>query len=212
MKGLLDWAHRLALRVDVRRLVLALGAAIVFLGVMGILRYAHKDTLRPFNLDGERNVPAFFSGALWVCAGSLAALVGRAGSSRAAKAWYLLAALLFLVAADEVAQFHEHLEHLSGIDWQILYAPIALLAAPLWIVIGRRLHKLQAGFHPFVAATLCALVSQGLEPFEVDSTGAPKPGFRVMVVTEELLEMAAAVLLGVAFLAALRAVAARAAT
>jgi hypothetical protein len=200
---LLDAAEGLALRVDPRRWALAIGGAIVFLGVMGILRFAHKDTLRPFNLDGERNVPAAFSGLLWLVVALLAYLAGRAHGGRAL-AWKALAALFVLLAVDEVAEVHEHLQYYAGIDWQLLYLPVGLLAGVAWIVVGRDLSRLGAGFWAFVGATVCGLVAQPLEALQIDSHANPRRGFRVMVVSEELLEMLAALLLTLAFGLALR--------
>jgi hypothetical protein len=199
--GLLDAAERLALRVEPRRLALVVLLCIALLTVLGIARFAHKDALSAFNLDGERNVPALFSGALWTCVGVLAVLVGRA---RSEAAWYLLAGLFLLLAADEVLEFHERLENLTGVDWQILYAPVALAAAPLWVVIGLRLKRIGVGFVQFAAATLCIIAAQPLEALQVNSHGDPQPGFRVFVVSEEVLEMISALLLGLALLAVLR--------
>lgn len=203
-------AERLALRIDPRHWLLAGGGAIAFLCVMGILRFAHKDALRLFNLDGERNVPSGFSALLWVSVATLAFLVGRAQPLAAGRAWKLLSVPFFLLAVDEFAEVHEHLQYYAGIDWQILYAPLALAGAVLWVVIGRRLRDLGTGFWAFICATACILAAQPLEALEIDSHANPRPGFRVMVVSEEMLEMLAALLLGFAFLCALRAVVAKA--
>jgi hypothetical protein len=197
-------AERLALRIDPRRWALVVGAAIAFLGIMGILRFAHKDALRLFNLDGERNVPATFSGLLWLVVSLLAYLTGRAEEGRAL-AWKVLAVLFVLLAIDEVAEIHEHLQYYAGIDWQLLYLPIALAAGVAWIVVGRSLRSRRKSFWPFVGATVCGLVAQPLEALQIDSHANPRPGFRVMVVSEELLEMTAALLLTLAFGFALRA-------
>jgi hypothetical protein len=200
---LLDAAERLALRADLRRWTVALGATIAFLGVMGILRFSHKDALRLFNLDGERNIPAAFSGLLWVGNALLAFLIGRRRRG-AALAWYALAALLALLAIDEVAEVHEHLQYYAGIDWQLLYLPLALVAGVAWVAAGRWLYRVGVGLWPFVGATICGLLAQPLEALQIDSHSNPRRGFRVMVVSEELLEMLAALLLGIAFLQALQ--------
>jgi len=194
--------ERLALRIDPRVLSIAVGVLIAALGVMGILRYGHKAELRLFNLDGERNVPATFSAALWVGVAVLALLVARAG---AGKAWAVLAIPILFVAADEFAEIHERLERITGIDWQILYSPLAIVAAVLWVVIGTRLRRLGAGFGLFAAATVAGAVSQVLEKLEYGPHDEIRPGFREMVVSEELLEMIAALLLGLSFLTALKA-------
>jgi len=206
--GLLDAAEGLALRVEPRRVALWVLVCIAVLTAVGIARFAYKDALSAFNLDGERNVPALFSGVLWTGVGVLAVLVGRA---RGEAAWYLLAALFLLLAADEVLEFHERLENVTGVDWQFLYAPVALAAAPLWVVVGLRLRRLGKGFEPFAVATACILVAQPLEALQVNAAGDPRPGFRVFVVSEEVLEMLSALLLGLALLAVLQASQSRAA-
>lgn len=211
MEGALDAAQRFALRVESRRWVIAVGGAIAFLAVMGILRFAHKEELRLFNLDGERNVPAAFSALLWLGVALLALLVGRASQGRPELAWKLLAALTLVLAADELAEVHEHLQFYAGIDWQILYAPLGVTALVLWVVLGRWLRQVGAGFVPFVAAAACVAVAEVFEALEINSRGDPRPGFRVMVVSEEVLEMTAALLVGLSALAALRAVTSRAA-
>jgi hypothetical protein len=200
-------AQKLALRVDPRHWLVGVGGAIAVLCGMGILRFAHKDALRLFNLDGERNVPATFSALLWVCVAVLAFLVGNAQPHRQGRAWKLLSVPFFLLALDEFGEVHEHLQYYAGVDWQILYAPVALVGAVLWFVIARRLRALGTGFWAFVWATACIVAAQPLEALEIDSHANPRPGFRVMVVSEETLEMLAALLLGFAFLQALRALA-----
>jgi hypothetical protein len=151
---------------------------------MGILRFAHKDALRLFNLDGERNIPATFSGLLWLVVALLAYLAGRAEGGRAL-AWKALGALFVLLAIDEVAEVHEHLQYYAGIDWQLLYLPIALLAGLAWVAVGRALRRLGSGFWPFVGATLCGLAAQPLEALQIDSHANPRRGFRIVVVSEE---------------------------
>lgn len=202
MTRLLDAAEGVALRVEPRRLAVWVLVCIAVLTALGIARFGHKDALSAFNLDGERNVPALFSGVLWSGVGVLAVLVGRALGE---EAWYLLAGLFGLLAADEVLEFHERLENITGVDWQILYAPVALAAAPLWALIGLRLRRLHTGFVAFAVATLLILVAQPLEALQVNSAGDPQPGFRIYVVSEEVLEMLSALLLGLALLAVLQA-------
>lgn len=209
MGRVLDAAQGLVLRVHPRRWGIAVGAAIALLGVVGILRFAYKEELRLFNLDGERNVPAVFSAFLWLGVALLALLVGRASKGRLELAWKLLAVLTLVLAADELVEVHEHLQFYAGIDWQILYAPLGLTALVLWVVLGRWLRQVGAGFVPFLGAAACVAIAEIFEAFEINSRGDPRPGFRVMVVSEELLEMTAALLVGLSALAALRAVTSR---
>jgi hypothetical protein len=147
-----------------------------------------------------------FTAALWTCVSVVALLLGRAEQPAAvARVWQALSVLLLFVAADEFGEIHERLERITGVDWQILYAPLGLVAAGLWVLVGRRLRGLGAGFGLFIGGTVCAVVSQVLEEVEYGANDQRVSGFDALVVGEELLEMVTAVLIGLALLAALRA-------
>jgi hypothetical protein len=208
--GLLDRLQELAIRLDSRRVLLANGAVIALLGLLGILYLVSGSPFGVFDLDGERNAPSTYSAFLWTCLSMLALLVGRAEARPgAARVWQALSLPLLLVAADEFGEIHERLERITGIDWQILYSPLGLVAVVLWVVVGRRLRELQAGFGLFVAGTVCGFVSQVVEAVEYGPHDREVSAFDELVVIEELLEMVAAVLVGLALLAALRAVSRR---
>jgi hypothetical protein len=210
--GLLERLQELAVRLDSRRVLLANGAVIALLGLLGILYLASGSPFAVFDLDGERNAPATYSAFLWTCLSLLALLVGRAEHEQrpgAARVWQALSLPLLLVAADEFGEIHERLERITGIDWQILYSPLGLVAVVLWVVVGRRLRELQAGFGLFVAGTVCGSVSQVVEAVEYGPHDREVSAFDELVVLEELLEMVAAALVGLALLAALRAVSRR---
>ena len=68
--------------------------------------------------------------------------------------WVGLSAFFVFVSADEFGEIHERLERITGIDWQILYSPIGLLAAVLWVFVARRLRQIGAGFALLVVGTL----------------------------------------------------------
>ena len=205
--GLLDRLQALALGLDPRRVLLANGVVIALLGVLGVLDLVYGSPFAIFDLDGERNAPSTYSAALWTCLSLLALLVGRAEQpAAAARVWQALSLPLLLVAADEFGEIHERLERITGIDWQILYSPFALVAAVLWVLVGRRLRELRTGFGLFVAGTVVGFVSQVIEAVEYGPHDREVAVFDELVVAEELLEMAGAVLIGLALLAALRAV------
>jgi hypothetical protein len=204
---LLDRLLELAVRLDLRRVLLANAAVVALLGLLGILYLVAGSPFGAFDLDGERNAPSTYSAFLWTCLSLLALLLGRAEQRPgAARVWRALSVPLLLVAADEFGEIHERLERITGIDWQILYAPLGLVAVVLWVVVGRRLRELQAGFGLFAAGTVCGFVSQVVEAVEYGSGDREVSAFDELVVIEELLEMVAAVLIGLALLAALRAV------
>jgi len=186
--------------------VVAIGTIVVLLGVLGILEVEFGSPFRIFDLNGERNVPAAFTAAVWTCVSVVALLLGRAEQPvPVARVWQALSVFLLFVAADEFGEIHERLERITGVDWQILYAPLGLVAAGLWVLVGRRLRGLRAGFGLFIGGTVCAVVSQVLEEIEYGANDQRVSGYDALVVVEELLEMATAVLIGLALLAALRA-------
>ncbi len=148
-----------------------------------------------------------FSATLWTGVAVVALLLGRAEQPAAvAHVWQALSVLLLFIAADEFGEIHERLERITGVDWQLLYAPLGLVAAGLWVLVGRRLRGLRARFGLFVGGTVCAVVSQVLEEVEYGANDQRVSGFDELVVGEELLEMLAAVLIGLALVAALRTV------
>ncbi len=207
---LLDAAQRLALRIGPQGWLTAVGGVIALLGVIGILRFAYKQELRLFNLDGERNVPTGFTALLLVAVAVLALLVGRESEGRPAIGWKVFAVLMMFLAGDELVELHEHVEFHAGIDWKVVYAPIGLVAVYLWFLLGSQLRALGAGFLPFVAAPACVLAASIVDDLEIDDQGDPRRGFRVMVVSEELLEMSFGLLVGLSLMAALRGLTGRA--
>ena len=204
---MLERLQALALRLDSRRVLIATGTVIVLLGVLDVLYLVFGSPFGIFDLNGERNVPATFSAVLWTCVSGVALLLGRVEPpAAAARVWQTMFALLLFIAADEFGEIHERLERITGVDWQILYAPLGLVAAGLWVLVWRRLRGLRAGFGLFVAGTVCAVVSQVIEEVEYGANDQRVSAFDELVVGEEVLEMLAAVFIGLAFLAALRTV------
>lgn len=195
-----------AQRLDVRRVAAANGAVILLLGVLGVLHIVFEPGFGAFDLDGERNVPSMYSASLWACLALLAVILGRVERAPAARVWQLLSVPLLLVSADEFAQIHERLERITGVDWQVLYSPLAVVAAVLWVLVGRRLRVLGAGFGLFLTGTICGFASQVLEAVEYGEHDRRVARFNEVAVSEELLELSAAVLVGLALLVALQAV------
>jgi hypothetical protein len=135
--ALLDRAFSLAVRLPVRQVAAANGAIIALLGVLGVLFLVFGSPFGSFDLDGERNVPAIYSAALWFSAALLALLVGRLDAAPGLpQLWVGLSAFFVFVSADEFGEIHERLERIIGIDWQILYSPVALLALVLWVFVA----------------------------------------------------------------------------
>lgn len=202
----LDKALAIAQRLDLRRVAAVNGAAIVLLGILGVLHIVFEPRLGVFDLDGERNVPSAYSAGLWASIALIAVLLGRVEQAPTARIWQTLSVPLLLVSADEFAEIHERLERITGVDWQILYSPLGIVAIVLWVLVGRRLRRLGAGLGLFVAGTVCGVTSQVLEAVEYGEHDQRVAAFNELVVGEELLELSGALLVGLAFLVALRAV------
>lgn len=189
------------LRLDLR-LVAAVGAlAIVALVSAGAL----FGRVRVLNLGEELTIPSAFSGALLVIA-ALAAflLAGRLPLAAASRLSLIaLGSFFAFMALDEMFYLHERLEVLTGVDWQILYAPIVLVAGVAWLGVLLRLrsHPRAAGL--FLAGAAAWIASQGLERAQWDGAVLLHPW---ITVPEEALEMTGSALFALALLMALQSV------
>lgn len=88
------------------------GAALILcaLSLLSIATDGEHRLLREFDTGLEANFATWFSSALWLTAGVLAAVLAAAGrrtASRSWSRWALLAGMFALLSADESAQFHE---------------------------------------------------------------------------------------------------------
>ena len=180
-----------ALGPRVLRLGVALLAAVLVFGLLHSLAVVGGGPFDVFRLERELVPPAFFSAAL-LAAGS-AAFLRAAGTSRLKATAGLFGALLGLMALDEVLRFHELLEAASGVDWQLLYAPVFLLGGVAALLL---LLELRSELPP--AVLLCAggaawTISQVLEAVQWDGDRRVT-GYGLMMPVEELLEMSGSAL------------------
>lgn len=155
-----------------------------------------------FYLDGEYNVAAIFSAALWLLASLSLLAAGRARERGWRRhIWTGLAATLFYLALDEALGLHEKLEARTGIDWQLLYLPllVAIAAAGLYVLLQSHGTARWLLF----AAGAAAFVAQALEVVQWDGD-EPIDAYRQLMVPEEMLEPTAAALIAVAGLMLLR--------
>jgi hypothetical protein len=204
--ALLDRALGVVVRLPVRQVAAVNGAVIALLGVLGVLFLVFGSPFGSFDLDGERNIPAIYSAALWFSAAFLALLMGRLDAAPSLpQLWVGLSAFFVFVSADEFGEIHERLERIVGIDWQILYSPIALVALVLWLLVARRLRQIGVGLGLLVAGTVCGIASQVAEAVEYGPGDERIAAFDELMVFEELVEMVAALLIGLALLTALQA-------
>ena len=169
-------------------LVLLITAA----GVCGILAVpTHGDDSslwRWFDLDRELNFTTFFSAGLLLVNAWLVLLLIR--GNHVGRVAFGLVAIFTLMGFDEVLKFHETLEKATGIDWQILYSPIILVAGLAWAYIWLNSSGLTRIL--WIGGAFAWGSSQVLEAaqwgwFSSDSEKAD--GYNLSMITEELLEM-----------------------
>jgi hypothetical protein len=156
-----------------------------------------------FYLDGEYTFAAAVSVGIWLLAALSLHVAGRmleAGHRRFV--WTGLAAALVYVGFDEGLKLHERVEGETGIDWQLLFAPllIATALAGLYVVVRAgpgtpQLLLLAAGGAAVAAQVLEAAQWNGDEPVG---------SYRALMVPEEILEPTAAALIAVAALMLLK--------
>jgi hypothetical protein len=161
-----------------------------------------------FDLNGEGNVPAFFSAMqLLACGIVLAIIAGHSwrADNRWRFHWTLLAVGFVLMAIDEAAQLHELLglpgmwiAARLGIDdpTYAIWIPVALaLVVPLGLAFIPFLLALPVKIAALMsaAATLFALGAMGLETIQagVFEEAPESLAYLRLVVIEEALEMAA---------------------
>jgi hypothetical protein len=201
---------RLLRSVEPTTVVVALAVVLTVIGAAGAAQAlqgpveaegapAPGGVLGLFYLDGEYNVAAAVSTGLWLLAAFSLYAAGRViEAGRGRFVWTGLAVALVYFAVDESLKLHERVEGETGIDWQLLFAPllIATALAGLYVVVragpGRpQLLLLAAGGAAVTAQLLEAAQWNGSEPI------GP---YRALMVPEEILEPTAAALIVVAAL------------
>lgn len=173
------------------RAVLVVGFGVVAaLGFLGALTAHHDVHSRWFDLDGEYNLPALWSSVLLLAAGGLAALVARRPG------WRVVAGLGLLfgfMGFDEAVAIHERLEALTGIDWEVLYAPVVAVGAVAWLTVWRRARSVVWARSALVAGSAAWAVAQFLEKVQWHGD-VQAAHYELMMVPEELLEMTGSLL------------------
>jgi len=206
----------------IRRLGRAGGVAIVVLGGLGVA-FAAGAPLGLFDLDGEGNLPAAFSGLLLLVAAVLAlALADRAASVGVSpRALWAMALVFGWMAVDEVFTVHEHLDEVTGVDWQLIYVPLLVVAAWGWARIWRSLRGRRLAWTPWLGGLLAWGLAQALElgtfggivrQGSIDTAdeyddAVGTVAYELEAIPEELLEMAGSLLWALGLLIVLRRVA-----
>lgn len=202
-------------------------ALIILLGivlVMGLLHFFFGDLsvggIKWFNLDKERNLPTWFSGALFLLFGCAAFVafyqemkinaVEKAPLFRLPWLWLFTGFAGIGMSLDEITVLHENLfwrevreatlesnsAWVYATQWQILFAPVIVLIFGYFIVFFyNRYISSQLSYKAAFAGIGCwllALLPEGLrETFKQMGAG----WYSAEVVFEESMEMAGAVLL-----------------
>lgn len=165
----------------------------------------------------EQNLPTWFTVVLLTLGAVAHALVGALSRAcaRPSAPWFASSALLAVLSLDEVAALHEQLEkvgrRLGGGDGALHFAwlvPGLLIAAVLLLVTWKLYRRLPAPSGPtfLLGIILFMVAAVGLEALGGAILAGPGDGALYILVShfEELLETAAACLLLLAAMLAIR--------
>lgn len=189
-------------RAPIAAFVVAGSAA---LGALSLLPQLGVPGTGPFGLDSELSDLGL--GAAWSTLLLLGACLSAALAAEAVRsgATAFLAAFFAFMALDESFQFHETLERVTGVDWQLLYLPVVALAGAAMLAVSWRLHR--DGSRRAVVQLACGAVAWtvagGLEMVQWDGDRRVS-GYYPLSVSEELLEMVGSLLFALAMLTALQ--------
>jgi hypothetical protein len=169
-------------------------------------------TEHAFHLDREMNVPTAFSVVLLLTAALTAALLGnthRATSLiRLSAAWYVISALLVLMAIDEGSSLHERLVHpvrtwlgmktygALYFAWVIPVGLFALITGLCFIPFLRSLTR-DIALRMVIAGLVFVSGAIGMEMLGAgtrESEGSSNVAYQLFVHIEEALEMAGVIL------------------
>jgi hypothetical protein len=206
--------------VDIRWAAAVLFGAILVIGIVGSLTLAIDPGNAWLDLDSELGLawppqratialPALwsaltfaFAGGCWIAVSWLAEMEGIKSVSAG------LGLYLLFASGDELFIIHERFESRTGLDWQVLYLPVAAIVAALLFVLAWRLRQRRDLVLMFGGVGLCWAIAATLEL--VQWRGDEKVGpYGLMMVPEELLELAGVALLILAALSILQSAAVR---
>jgi hypothetical protein len=172
-----------------------------------------------FNLDKERNVPTWFSGAFFFFFGCAALIACYwesrinqkvEGLFRAPILWLVVAAIGLAMSLDEITILHENLfwrevrratAEVSGAwkyltQWQVLFGPAILLVSIFMLMFfANRLNVSRGAKKAAFGGLSCWLLAFFLEGLRLMFKGFGGDWYSFQVLAEELLEMAGAIFL-----------------
>ncbi len=178
---------------------------------------ATRILFRLFDLDGEKNIPTWYTSLLWAIAAGLALVAARRGFSQDAVlrwSWTLLGCVFLLLSLDEVASLHERLLGLAGAaaqqalgladsfyyDWAAMGLILVVLVAALFVPFLLRIPRdvaarlILAGGVFLSGSLAIETVGSSYEAGWISSTELFRISWHRLIFLEELLEMIGAIL------------------
>jgi hypothetical protein len=202
------WAAVLAVAV-LAVVAASTGASLLSLVTLSdpVLMHARDTFVRLTWVDGEANIPAWFSAALLLLSALLLSGIARAEkrSGSGAVLWRLLALIFLFLSLDEIAQLHElsirplrEQLHTSGFLYYPWIVPAGICATTLAIGYSGFLTALPGKTRRlFLAAgaiyVLGALGIEAISGRQASVHGEQDPVYHAIVTLEELVEMAGVV-------------------
>lgn len=170
-----------------------------------------------FDLNGENNIPTWFTSMVWAMAAGLAMIASRRQFSRDAVmrwSWALLGCVFLLLSLDEVGSLHERLLGLAGdtvqqalgladsfyYDWAAMGIVLVVLVAALFVPFLLRIPRVVAARlilagGVFLAGSLAVeTIGSSYEACWISSTKLFRISWHRLIFVEELLEMVGAIL------------------
>ncbi|MDN5871613.1 MAG: hypothetical protein L0H73_12935 [Nitrococcus sp.] len=160
--------------------------------------------MQKFLLDGEQNVPTWFSSMLLFTIAQLLCVIGmtaRAQQRRFARHWLALAGIVAFMSMDEVASFHELLIvpvrewlDLGGVFYFAWVVPAMVVCAILAVIYLPLVRSLPAQFRWGVVLSAATYLAGaiGMELIGgaiADSIGLPNFAYFLSTTIEETLEL-----------------------
>lgn len=154
------------------------------------------------------DLASVFSSGLLFATAALALLLGEVGFCNTGEPiWWRFVGFFFtFMGLDEILCFHERLEKLTGIDWQVLYSPVVLIGGIGGLVTLWRLWQHRVGYLVYAGGAAAWFISQVFE--KIEWSGRDGAGleniYNQLMVAEEEFEMIGSLLFGLGVLLALK--------
>lgn len=160
--------------------------------------------VRLFDLDGEGNIPTWYSSITLLGAAVLLLAITRLCPADQVRKWKMLSVVFLIASIDEVAQFHEstgmivnRYVRFGGVlyfAWLVVAIPIVLVLAYTFVPLLFRLSR-GVGNRALFAGCVFLAGAVGMEMISgvyADTYGYANLGFKLLANLEELLEMTGA--------------------